>query len=525
VHARVPALTAATLVASAGLFGLMAGPAHAGSATGAVRPVPGAGVRPTVRTRGAVPAFHYTAAGQAHVSAVEAAGVAGVGAVTLVDATEIDTDNTFTISQGTTTIGVLSGFAAGVNSEPQILPAGTYTATDDAGDSGTFTVTAGGDVSEVLYPLTTGAAFQDFTDNVAASDHASLLSFRNNTGAPVDVYVNDVLATTVAATPVGVAAQSDVAVPTGTDSVAVVRAGSGSPTVANTLISTTVDIPADSYEALYLSVNSSFISLSPVTYTQGYEFTAGDGGLFNYGGYPFDGSLGGTPLNQPIVGGAEAQDGSGYYLVAADGGVFAFGGAPFLGSLGALHLNSPIVGMATVEVGGDLGYYLVAADGGVFAFGSAAFYGSLGGATLNAAVVGIGADPADESYVITEANGTTIEFGPSIPATGTPVLTGGQLNAPAVAVAETPDGGGAWVVAADGGVFNVGDAPFLGSTGGMTLNQPIVGISPTYDGLGYALIARDGGVFNFGNSVFYGSTGNLKLNQPIVAAVQGANVN
>src|SRR5437588_8665249 len=38
---------------------------------------------------------------------------------------------------------------------------------------------------------------------------------------------------------------------------------------------------------------------------------------------------------------------------------------------------------------------------------------------------------------------------------------------------------GAWLVAADGGVFGLGTAPFLGSTGGSKLNQPIVGMAPT----------------------------------------------
>jgi hypothetical protein len=33
------------------------------------------------------------------------------------------------------------------------------------------------------------------------------------------------------------------------------------------------------------------------------------------------------------------------------------------------------------------------------------------------------------------------------------------------------------LVAADGGVFNYGDAKFAGSTGGIKLNQPIVGIA------------------------------------------------
>ena len=39
-------------------------------------------------------------------------------------------------------------------------------------------------------------------------------------------------------------------------------------------------------------------------------------------------------------------DGRGYWFVAADGGIFAFGDAPFNGSMGGTHLNQPIVGMA-----------------------------------------------------------------------------------------------------------------------------------------------------------------------------------
>jgi hypothetical protein len=43
-------------------------------------------------------------------------------------------------------------------------------------------------------------------------------------------------------------------------------------------------------------------------------------------------------------------------------------------------------------------------------------------------------------------------------------------------MASTPDGGGYWLVAADGGVFAFGNAGFFGSTGGIVLNQPIVGM-------------------------------------------------
>ena len=41
-----------------------------------------------------------------------------------------------------------------------------------------------------------------------------------------------------------------------------------------------------------------------------------------------------------------------YYEVASDGGLFAFGGAPFYGSMGGKPLNKPIVGIATTPTGG-----------------------------------------------------------------------------------------------------------------------------------------------------------------------------
>ena len=52
--------------------------------------------------------------------------------------------------------------------------------------------------------------------------------------------------------------------------------------------------------------------------------------------------------------------------------------------------------------------------------------------------------------------------------------------------------GGYWEVASDGGVFSF-HAPYFGSTGAITLNQPIVGM------------AADGGVFDFGDAQFFGS--------------------
>ncbi len=91
-----------------------------------------------------------------------------------------------------------------------------------------------------------------------------------------------------------------------------------------------------------------------------------------------------------------------------------------------------------------------------------------------------------------------------------------HLNQPVVGLASTPDGGGYWEVASDGGIFNFGDAAFYGSMGGQHLNRPIVGIAATSDGRGYWEVASDGGIFAFGDAVFRGSTGNIHLNRPIV---------
>ena len=56
--------------------------------------------------------------------------------------------------------------------------------------------------------------------------------------------------------------------------------------------------------------------------------------------------MGGTHINQPVVGMAVDSSTGGYWLVAGDGGIFSFG-APFLGSTGAIHLNRPVVGIET----------------------------------------------------------------------------------------------------------------------------------------------------------------------------------
>ncbi len=243
----------------------------------------------------------------------------------------------------------------------------------------------------------------------------------------------------------------------------------------------------------------------------GYRFVASDGGIFDFGSAPFEGSTGGTTLNKPIVGMASTPSGLGYWLVASDGGIFAFGDAQFFGSAGGAPLNKPIVGMAATPSG--LGYWLVASDGGIFTFGNARFFGSTGSLHLNKPIVGMAATPDGHGYWLVASDGGIFTFGDA----NFYGSTGGiHLNQPIVGMASTATGLGYWLVASDGGIFAYGDAQFFGSTGAVHLNQPIVGMASSTDGGGYWLVASDGGIFSFGDAAFYGSTGSIRLNRPIV---------
>jgi len=249
----------------------------------------------------------------------------------------------------------------------------------------------------------------------------------------------------------------------------------------------------------------------PTANDHGYWMVARDGGIFNFG-VPYYGSMGGSPLNQPIVAIARTRDGGGYWMVASDGGIFSFGDARFHGSMGGTRLNQPIVGMAPTPDGG--GYWLVASDGGIFAFGDAPFKGSMGAVHLNQPIVGMTPTPDGQGYWMVASDGGIFAFGD---AHFYGSMGAVRLNQPVVGMAAYPGGSGYWMVARDGGIFSFGLASFHGSMGAVHLNQPIVGMASTGDGQGYWMVASDGGMFNFGDAQFRGSMGGTPLAQPVVA--------
>ncbi len=235
--------------------------------------------------------------------------------------------------------------------------------------------------------------------------------------------------------------------------------------------------------------------------------------------------------NQPIAAVSSSSDPFAY-AVTSTGSVY--GSFEVWPGMNGRPLSAPIVGIATATLPNDAyPYWLVSSDGGVFAFAGqppfpgvvgappapgARFFGSMGGTHLNAPVVGIAATPDGGGYWLVAADGGVFAFGD---ARFLGSMGGTHLNSPIVGIAATPDGGGYWLVAADGGVFAFGDARFLGSMGGTHLNSPIVGIVATSDGGGYVLAGEDGGLFDFGDAPFMGSALGL-VNPPIIGVSYSA---
>ena len=243
----------------------------------------------------------------------------------------------------------------------------------------------------------------------------------------------------------------------------------------------------------------------------GYALATAVGGVYTFGTAPFVGSVGGHPLNQPVVAIEHTPSGNGYWLASADGGVFAFGDARYFGSTGGIHLAKPIVAMRSTPAGD--GYWLIASDGGVFAFGAARFFGSTGAVHLNSPVVAADRSASGRGYWLAAADGGVFAFGDAPYRGSTGAI---HLTRPVVSLARSLGGNGYWMAASDGGVFAFGDAPFAGSAGATTMHSPVVGLAPAPAGAGYWLCARDGSLFAFGTAEFRGSLGDARPAEPVV---------
>ena len=403
-----------------------------------------------------------------------------------------------------------------------LVPSGDHLVTAMLGATtvatGTVTVQVGQDVTALVYQTypSGAAAITGFVNDRSAPPLGqSRIVVRNTANvAPVDVYLNGAkIASSLANTP---ASPTDATVLVGAGAITMVVTKAGHP-ISDPLHSQSGNLVAGDLLNVFVvgdsTANPSTVGLlanaNPLG--TGYRLYASDGGVFNFGNSGYFGSMGGTPLNKPIVGASPTSIGLGYWLVASDGGIFSFGDANFYGSAGAISLNRPIVGMASSP--DDGGYWLVAADGGIFSYGDANFYGSTGGTRLNKPIVGMDTTPDGKGYWLVASDGGIFAYGDANFYGSTGNMT---LNKPIVALVPTVDGQGYWLVASDGGIFSYGDAAFYGSAGGTVLNKPIVAAISTPDSLGYWLVASDGGIFSYGDATFYGSTGSLALNKPIV---------
>ena len=225
---------------------------------------------------------------------------------------------------------------------------------------------------------------------------------------------------------------------------------------------------------------------------------------------------------EPIVDFTSLSDGSGVVAIDASGHLISAGAVSVPAGVdnSAWAIDEWAVGI--VAVPGREGFWAITSAGRVQVVGDAPAIADVSSLDLASPVVAGSATPDGRGLYLIGADGGifalgTARFLGSVPE----VLPGVRLDAPIVGLAPTPSGRGYWLVASDGGLFSFGDAAFRGSIPqilpGVTLNKPVVG-AVGY-GSGYLMVASDGGIFNFSELEFLGSLGGDPPADPVVAVV------
>jgi hypothetical protein len=167
----------------------------------------------------------------------------------------------------------------------------------------------------------------------------------------------------------------------------------------------------------------------------------------------------------------------------------------------------------------DPGYRFATADGAVFDLGSVSYCGGLNTAVLPSNVVSMASTPDGGGYWLLLADGSVYAFGDAkwygdlrgSAWHGGPVPPG----APVVGIAATPDGKGYFVLAADGSVYAFGNAKYSGSRGGLWIDGAVVGIAVDPLTGGYWVVTSRGAVYAE-DAPDYGSAASLQLSSPVV---------
>jgi ribosomal protein L24E len=166
------------------------------------------------------------------------------------------------------------------------------------------------------------------------------------------------------------------------------------------------------------------------------------------------------------------------------------------------------------------GSRLVTGDGTIFDLGGVAYCGALNSSVLPTGVAAIADTPSGGGYWLLLQDGSVYAFGD---AKWYGDLRGGMWHggpvppgAPVVGIAPSPDGKGYFVVGADGSVYAFGDARYQGSRGGKSTDGAVVAIAVDRATGGYWLVTSRGAVYNFG-APYRGSAASRRLPAPVVA--------